>query len=163
MDIKRIQKLIDLYWDGQTTINEEKEIYFFFTDNDNLPQDIEKWRGWFICKGIVNEVELDETFDSRMLAYAKESSLNKKRIQLKHIIWSSVASIAILCLVYFSWTTANKPTLVAQQELTIEEQREYEIIKELLCFTAIKMNETETILNENVSKMDVMNTYINIK
>lgn len=165
MNTKEIERLIDLYWDGLTSVDEEKKICSFFKANDNLSPELEKWRNWFEGKDAVCTIELDDSFDDKVLAYVEQSlSIPRtKLVRLKYIVWSAVASIAIIGLVYFSWMEIDEPAYVAHLEVSDEEREEYEIVKELLYFTSSKINETETILDENLNKIDIMNTYINMK
>ena len=164
MDIKEIQKIIDLYWNGLTTIEEEKGISSFFAANKNTPPELEKWRNWFAGKEGIERMKLDDTFDDDLLSYIDQSKPSKKKkIRLKHILWTAAASVALICLAYFSWRKEYEPILITENTILIQEQEEYEIIKELLLLTSNKINKTGTILDESLSKMEVINTYINIK
>ena len=163
MDIKEVEKLIDLYWEGATSVDEEKMICSFFSSHEHLPVELEKWRNWFEGRNAVCAMELDDSFDDTILAYAKRSTSapKAKRFRLRHAAWTAIASAAMIGLIYFSWIKISEPAVVADLEISAEQQKEYEIVKELLFFTSSKINQTEIILDENLNKIDVINTYIN--
>ena len=159
MNIEKVQKLIDLYWEGATSQKEEEEIRTFFLSESNLPSELEKWRDWFMGKdGIIHTI-LDKTFDQTILSQIEQSSPKGRYVRLKRILVSSVAiaSIVILvCLIHINY----KHTNTSQDMAYIEARENYETIKELLYFTSSKMNQTETMLEENLVKIDVINEYI---
>ena len=143
MDIK---ELIDLYWNGSTTIDEERKIHSFFITNKNLPPELEQWRDWFTAKEAINNLKLDNAFNDKVLS---KLSSKKKSSRLKHITWLAAASVAIFLI--FS----------PHKEAYVIDQNEYEILKELLYFTSSKMNQAEEILDENMKKINNINEYIN--
>ena len=168
MNIKDIQELIDLYWNGETTVDEEKSIREFFASNNNLPKDMEQWQNWFIGENAINRTILDDSFEENILSYLEQpeqphASASVKYIKLKHILWLSASIAAILVAVCFFRIDTDKSTHITQDMSLIEAQKNYELLKELLYLTSSTINQAEAALEENINRIGIINEYINIK
>jgi len=47
MDVNECGKLIERYWEGDTSCDEEQAMVHFFGEHSELPPELERWRGWF--------------------------------------------------------------------------------------------------------------------
>ena len=67
MDYKYIEQLLDRYWEGETTLQEETILRTFFSqDASEIPENIRMYRELFICQ-VEKEEPLGEAFDVRIL------------------------------------------------------------------------------------------------
>lgn len=162
MENDEIQKLVDLYWEGITTPEEETLIHAFYTSNKNLSPELEKWRNWFEAKEGISNVELTDDFDAKILSTINQARMKSSR--WKRIVFTSVAVAAAVILAYFSWMRTDKLHLDSGEiSYTEIEEAEYQMVKELLIFTSSQINRAEFVLDENLRKIDVVHEYINIK
>lgn len=154
--------MIGRYWDGDTTPEEEQTIYNFFSSHTSLPEELEQWREWFNGKQALHRMDPDEDFDEKILAYI-EPTRDKGRIGNKSLWWLSAAAAVLAIPLSFSWTKAVQTPLPAHEISVAAISEEYETVKGLLYFTSARINQAESELGKNLSKIEVMNEYINIK
>ena len=57
-NILKIRTLIDRFFDGETTLSEEQELYAFFREADHLPDDLASLRTMFLAYDAVQSVAL---------------------------------------------------------------------------------------------------------
>ncbi|MGN1263315.1 MAG: hypothetical protein ACI4TW_04700 [Prevotella sp.] len=68
MDYKYIEQLLERYWQGDTTLEEEQILHSFFAQQ-SIPAELEKYRPLFACANNMRREEtLDDEFDSRILS-----------------------------------------------------------------------------------------------
>ena len=70
MDYKYIEQLLERYWQGKTTLQEEGILRTFFSQPD-IPEDLRKYRELFT---IEREEPLGDDFDARILAMIDDES-----------------------------------------------------------------------------------------
>ena len=70
MDYKYIEQLLERYWQGETTLQEEGILRTFFSQPDT-PEDLRKYRELFT---IEREEPLGDDFDARILAMIDDES-----------------------------------------------------------------------------------------
>lgn len=100
MEYNDIDKLLDKYFDGNTSLEEEKMLRKYFRENKNLPMQLENIRHLF---GYI-DAEAEETADFEI--YKPSVTSNSKR---RYIIYLSgiAASIILLIGIYFYFNAAN--------------------------------------------------------
>lgn len=162
MENDKIQKLIDLYWEGITTTEEENFIRSFYASNENLSPELERWRSWFEGEDTIKKLSLSDDFDAKILSRIEQPRIQPAR--WRRIAFSSVAAAAAVILVYFSWTKISElssdPNEMSYTEI---QEEEYRMVKKMLIFSSVQINRAESLLDENLRKMEVVNEYINIK
>ncbi|MBQ3877793.1 MAG: pyruvate ferredoxin oxidoreductase [Prevotella sp.] len=99
MDYKYIEQLLERYFEGTTTLDEEQALRTFFAqEHDDMPEELEQWAPLF---AVVNErPALDEDFDKRVLAMTVEAAPVKARTislaQRLRPLFGAAAVVAIL-------------------------------------------------------------------
>lgn len=78
MDYNYIEQLLKLYWQCETSLQEEDILRKFFAQ-DILPQGMEKYRALFAAQTPAGQ-ELDETFDEKVLQAIDEPRPVKARV-----------------------------------------------------------------------------------
>ena len=64
MDYKYIEQLMERYWNAETTLEEERVLRAFFSQQD-IPAGMEQWRSLFADEA--SSQTLDDDFDARMM------------------------------------------------------------------------------------------------
>ncbi|MCF0244128.1 MAG: pyruvate ferredoxin oxidoreductase [Bacteroidaceae bacterium] len=74
LDYKYIEQLLDAYFEGQTTLEEEKILRAFFRQHD-LPENLVQYRELFIYEQLETEEDrLGNEFDKKMMAMIAEET-----------------------------------------------------------------------------------------
>lgn len=81
MDYKHIEQLLERYWQCETSVEEENQLRFFFTQKE-LPAHLLPYKELFVYQQAQQQVELSEDFDRRILARIEVPTVNVKRITL---------------------------------------------------------------------------------
>ncbi len=83
MDYKYIEQLLERYWQGETTLQEEAILRAFFSQDD-VPASLMKYKSLFDCG--LQEETLDDDFDARILDSIGE---DEKEPKAKVVSWTS--------------------------------------------------------------------------
>lgn len=157
MNTKTIQELVDRYWDGETSVEEEARIRAFFAAAESLPAELEQWREWFAGKDAISLMGLPAQFDEQILVYAEKLQKQGRIVRLKRIVMSSIAVAALILGFYIFSFELNKPNQLSSADI-----ENYELIKEMLLLTSATINRAEDTLEEGLDNLQVMNEYVNI-
>ena len=79
MDYKYIEQLIDRYFEGETTLEEEHILREFFAQG-SVPGHLRQWQQFFRSEAELTSAHLDEQFDSRVLELVGEKHVEARRI-----------------------------------------------------------------------------------
>ena len=83
MDYKYIEQLLERYWQGETTLQEEAILRAFFSQDD-VPASLMKYKSLFDCG--LQEETLGDDFDARILDSIGE---DEKEPKAKVVSWTS--------------------------------------------------------------------------
>ena len=128
MDYKYIEQLLERYWEGETTLQEESILRTFFSQPDmpEIPENIRKYRALFVCE-TQKEEPLGEAFDARILEQIGEAPV-AKTVSIKDRLMPLFKAAAIVAIILTLGNAAQAPWDIwedprgayvkAQQELT---------------------------------------------
>lgn len=99
MDYKYIEQLLERYFEGDTTLQEEQILKTFFAqEHEEMPQEIAKWSPLFTV--VCEQPQLGEDFDERMLSMTEQATQVKARTvslaQRLRPLFGAAAVVAIL-------------------------------------------------------------------
>lgn len=130
MDYKYIEQLIDRYFEGETTLEEEQILKKFFAQED-LPEHLRKWQALFIVERDLAAAHLDESFHERILALTGEYHVKAQPISL-HVRLRPLYRVAA-CLAFavvmgtaVEYSTGSR-TEPAQEQVAVQEQDELDV------------------------------------
>ena len=100
MDYKYINQLLERYWNGETSLEEEKILRTFFSQTD-IPADLEQYRPFFVyTQEEVRRTVLGDDFDERILSLVDEAPAVKARTvsltQRMMPLFKAAAMVAII-------------------------------------------------------------------
>lgn len=81
MDYKYIEQLIDRYFEGETSVEEEQILRKFFAQT-TVPEHLRQWQSLFQAEQTLASAHLDESFDERILSLTKEYHVQAKVVPL---------------------------------------------------------------------------------
>jgi hypothetical protein len=118
MDYKYIEQLLEQYWQGNTSLEEEQILRTFFCQKE-VPASLMPYRALFVYQQEEQQQHLGEEFDAKILAQIDEQPMRvvrAQRIPLSHRFrpfYKAAAAVAILITV---GTAASRSPLFNQQE-----------------------------------------------
>jgi len=143
MDYKYIEQLLERYWEGETTLQEESILRTFFSqpDTPEIPENIQRYRAIFVCEQ-QKEEPLGEDFDARILEQIGEAPV-AKTIMLKDRLMPLFKAAAIVAIILTLGNAAQAPW-----DIWEDPREAYVKAQEQLADT---VNVLTTIQAENVS------------
>lgn len=81
MDYSYIDKLLERYWQGETSTGEEEMLRLFFSQ-DNIPARFEPYRSLFNYEDLAAEEHLGADFDERVARLVEQPVVKARRIPL---------------------------------------------------------------------------------
>ena len=109
MDYKYIEQLLERYWEGETTLQEESILRTFFSqpDSQEIPENLRKYQDLFRCE-LQREEPLGEDFDARILKQIGEAPV-AKTVSLKDRLMPLFKAAAIVAIVLTLGNAAQAP------------------------------------------------------
>jgi hypothetical protein len=109
MDYKYIEQLLERYWEGETTLQEEAILRTFFSQPDmpEIPENIRKYRALFVCE-TQKEEPLGEDFDAHILEQIGEVPV-AKTVSLKSRLMPLFKAAAIVAIILTLGNAAQAP------------------------------------------------------
>ena len=155
MDSKQVELIIDKYWAGNTSLEEEKQLQVFFKSND-VPPHMEMYKDLFVSPELAIHPKLDKQFDAELISRISEDQISSKWTMFK------VAAIALILLIA-SISVFQIDTKPVFAEDTFESPEEaLEETKKAFILIAEAMNKGEQPVNM-LSKLDQTNEKIKKK
>lgn len=82
MDYKKIELLLEKYWQAETSLEEEKALRDFFSNESAIPAHLLPYRAIFAYQKSYQQVGLGEEFDNRMLRLVEQ-----KPVRMRVVSW----------------------------------------------------------------------------
>ena len=116
MDYKYIEQLIERYWEGCSTLEEEKILHTFFNQKE-VPDELKIYQPIFSDEQAnAMRAELSDDFEQRMLKLVEQDSSKQQRgICIKERLLPLMRAAAIVVIVLSVGNLVNR-SMVAQQE-----------------------------------------------
>jgi len=154
MDYNNIRKLLDKYWEGESSVQEETQLREFFTSAD-VPEDLKTFQPLFQFFQLEQDKNLDGEFDQKLIQKLKSSEKPTVKVRTIPYYLMRVAAVGLLLLsIYFvndQWNQ-NATEQMASEEMTPEEV--YAQTKQALLLVSAKLNKGTDIANDGMSKMN---------
>jgi hypothetical protein len=165
---QHIAQLLDKYWEGETTLAEDKTLQTFFA-SETIPVEFQAFQSIFQAKNDIQTQTLSDDFDINLLAILenkKEEKEETKIIQLQskqaaelqkwRFVAGIAASIALILAVYIV-IPKTETVEIAKIELTEEEHEKalvaYEQTKMALMFVSATMNHGTQTAAKSLNKV----------
>lgn len=100
MDYKYIEQLLERYWQGETSLEEEDILRAFFSQKE-VPAGLQKYRDLFVYgQAEQQEQQLGDDFDAKILAIIDEPVTVKAReIQITHRLMPLFKAAAVVAII----------------------------------------------------------------
>jgi hypothetical protein len=154
MDYNNIRKLLDKYWEGESSLQEETQLRDFFAGN-NVPEDLKSYQPLFQFFQMEQKKNLNGDFDERLIQQLESSQNATAKVRnLPYYLMRVAAAGLLLFSIYFvneQWNQAQYEA-VASEEMTPEEV--YAQTKQALLLVSSKLNKGTDVVNDGMSKMN---------
>ncbi|MGJ8593478.1 MAG: hypothetical protein ACSHXF_13080 [Aquaticitalea sp.] len=135
-----IEKLLEKYDNGETSLKEEQQLKAYFAQNDVAPH-LESYRAMFL-----------HFANTKQETFTKDVPLQTKKRSYVYQ-WISVAAVIVIMFGIFMQFNGDKPT--SPNQLTEEQQLAYDQTKEALSLLSSKFNEGQS----NVSVLGIVGNH----
>ena len=99
MDYKYIEQLLERYWNCQTTLEEERILRSFFSQED-MPAQLLQYKSLFECETEIAEEKLGDEFDARIMQMVEQpKSVKLARLTFKQRIMPLVKAVAVVAVI----------------------------------------------------------------
>lgn len=124
MDYKYILQLLDRYWKGDTSLEEEDILHIFFSQS-GIPAELEQWRPYFdYARRQKQEVRLGDDFDRRVLArVGEEEQRPARRATLRSRLAPLLRAVAVVAVVLTISNIAQMPYSAGTAEQPQEQHK----------------------------------------
>lgn len=154
MDYNNIRKLLDKYWEGESSLQEETQLRDFFAGND-IPEDLKPFQSLFQLFQLEQDKKLNADFDKKLMQQLQSSDKPVAKVRTLSFYLVRIAAAGLL-LISIYWVSQQAPfktdeTIVTAEEMTPEEV--YAQTKQALMLVSAKLNKGTDIANNGMSKM----------
>ncbi len=144
MELTDIEKLLDKYWNGDTTVEEEQLLQRYFSE-ERVPDHLEGVATLFQTFSADRQFkQLDDDFDEALI---RDIEKTEKQFSFKN--WLSVAAVITLLIVSALWVKdmlpeQTQPVTTGSQRIEVDTYKDpqlaYEQTKEALLLISSMMN-----------------------
>ena len=106
MDYKYIEQLLERYWEGETTLQEEDILRTFFSQPE-IPAELQKYQPLFTCQK--KDEVLGDDFDAKILAMIDEERPAAKIIKFSARLRPLFKAVAIVAIILTLGNAAQAP------------------------------------------------------
>jgi len=145
MNIKEVYILMEKYFDGNTSLDEEQKLRNFFSEfTTDIPDELLVYQALF-CENKSESIPvLDRTFTENIWQQIEQKNTKTKVVSIQAFKWllTAAASLILMLSVYQWYGKREYKQFIAahnQQEMTKEEA--LLATKQALAFVSIKLNE----------------------
>lgn len=119
MDFKYIEQLLERYFAAETTVQEERLLRDFFSQ-DEVPAHLQQWQALFLAEKSLAEAHLDEHFDQRLLQLTGEEHVQARRITLAQRLRPLFKAAAFVAFAIVVGTAVENASDYQQKEDTMQ-------------------------------------------
>lgn len=159
MDYGRIEKLLQKYWNCETTVEEEEELRLFFTKGgEEMPEHLSRYTSLFVFQQTERKVGLADSFDEKILRQI-EREQGKSRMWLT--LGMRLAAVFVLFigmgLLYRQMDRIQKPEPADTYQNPAEALAQ---VEKTLMLVSDKMMQGQKKAERNIEKTEALIKYI---
>ncbi|MDR0938088.1 MAG: hypothetical protein LBN29_01865 [Mediterranea sp.] len=95
---KDIERLLERYWQGETSIEEESALRQLFASGE-VPGRLSRYKEWFAYQQEQRETCLGDDFDARILAEVEASAVKVRKVTLPHRLTPLFKAAAVVAII----------------------------------------------------------------
>lgn len=165
MDYNTIKKLLDQYFEGQTSLEEEEQLRTYF-QQENIPDDLKAFQPLFHFFNFEQTQELDQDFDAKVLEQIQLEAENKPTIRRLLPYVRRIAAAVVLALgiafIAYQYTMPEETQKQAIDWSKYEPQtaeEAFKITKAALLRTSSKLNTGASQAAQEFTKIEEISKF----
>lgn len=115
MDYKNIERLLERYWQCETSVEEESQLREFFSQGE-VPAHLLRYKDLFVYQQVQHEVGLGDDFDARMLAQVEVPVVKAKRLTAAGRFMPLFKAAAVIALILTLGNVAQHTFSAGEEE-----------------------------------------------
>lgn len=142
MDYNRIRSLLDKYWKCDTSLEEEALLRKYFSEEEDIPEDLKPYTPMFQYFRLNKEISLREDFDKDILARLPQYRKPSKHRYL-HIYYKLAAAVILLLFlvtIHQRFIAVKEKARVVVKDTFDDPQKALEETKKTLMLVSEKWN-----------------------
>ena len=155
MDYNNIRKLLEKYWEGKSSIQEEAHLRDFFAGTD-VPEDLKSYQPLFQFFQMEQGKKLNGDFDKRLIQQLESSEKTSAKVRSLPYYLVRITAVGLLLFsVYFVSQQepfkSDNAIATSYDEMSPEEV--YAQTKKALMLVSAKLKKGTNVANDGMSKM----------
>lgn len=170
MNSKDIKKLIDAFYEGETSVEEEKIIFDYFL-NESIEEDMKEEQAFFLSLSqSVKPIRVPESLESKLSSLIDDLNDKEKKKKSKiHNIWIGIASTAACVIIILSIglqlnQNKNEQMAIEAKDTFNDPNEAYKEVEKALLLVSNNMNkgiDQLSVISNNIDKTsDIFNKSI---
>jgi hypothetical protein len=154
-DLKHIEQLLEKYYNGETSLEEERKLRWYFQTRD-VPEWLQPEKKMYDYFQKIRQEELSPGFTQKLSKFIdKQQKAQGKTIARTVLLWagSAAAALIILLTVWLGYKEPFSPYASAFQDTFDDPELAYLETKKVLLMVSEKMNEG----TQNLQALDKLN------
>ena len=159
MDYGRIEKLLQKYWNSETTIEEEEELrLFFIKGGEEMPEHLSRYASLFVFQQTEKKMGLTDSFDEKIL---RQIERGQGRSRMWLTLGRRLAAVFVLFigmgLLYRHMDRIQKPEPADTYQNPAEALAQ---VEKTLMLVSDKMMQGQKKAERNIEKTEALIKYI---
>lgn len=168
MNRNNIDLLLQKYYDGDTTLDEEKQLLDYFT-NETVPPQLEKEKALFLALHAKETIEVPHDLEARIVSMidqldekAKTTKVTLPGTRAMFVAWASIAAalIAVVSITLYTTHQQDAQTIAMQTEAQNAEKM-YEQTRQALALVSTKLNAGMDQVQQSKAELEKANKVLN--
>ena len=158
MDYKTIQQLLDKYWEGETSLDEEKALKAYF-NGEEVAADLQQFTPLFQYLNTAEEPVLSDRFDQELISKLEGKSIAIRSPRIIHWIMRAAAVVLIIGTAFYLQkqtplaTSDKKEAINWEEKETISPEEAWAQTKAALELVSRKLNKGSKEASKGMSKV----------
>ena len=158
MDYKTIHQLLDKYWEGETSLNEEKVLKTYFNEEE-VAADLQQFAPLFQYLDTVEMPALDDRFDQKLISKLEEKKIEVRSPRMIHWLMRAAAVLLLISTAFYLQKqtpivgTDHKEAINWEEKETMSPEEAWAQTKAALELVSRKMKKGSKGVSKGMSKV----------
>jgi hypothetical protein len=154
MDYRYIEQLLERYWAAETTLQEERILREFFSDETQVPAHLKRYRSLFAGLHADSQTGLGDDFSERLLRRVEQPTVEARRLTLVGWMKPLMKSAALIALLITVGTVTERSMMTddGPMQARTEAQRDSATVDVQVAYEPTQAVDSTRIIDETLLK-----------